>query len=125
MNEISDLQELQRHRDELLGELAAVGDLRPGKLVEMSRKCGKPTCRCARPDDPGHTGWALVRRVDGRLIRRGVPRHALERTRAQVAEHDRFKALSRRFVEASEALGRARLEAGRDSGRVARNGIPK
>lgn len=38
--------------DALLGELAAVGDFRPGSLVETHRKCGKPTCHCARPGDP-------------------------------------------------------------------------
>ncbi len=109
---MTQIDDLERRRDELLGELAAVGDFRPGRLIGITRKCGKAACRCARPDAPGHSGWALTRRIKGRLARRGVPRHALERTREQVAEYERFKALSRRFVEANEALCRARPKGG-------------
>ena len=115
----ANIAELERRRDALLGELAVIGDFRPGSLVEITRKCGKPTCRCARPGDPGHGGWALVRQVGGRTVNRGVPRDALQETRAQVAEHKRFRDLSRRLVEANEALCRARLKAGRNAGRDA------
>ena len=122
MANAADVHELEARRQVLLGELAAIGDLRPGRLVETRRKCGKPTCHCARPDDPGHHGWALVRRVGDRLVSRGVPRRALDQTRAQMAEHARFKELCGRFVEASEELCRARLKAGRDAGRDAKKG---
>ncbi|MDE0223987.1 MAG: hypothetical protein OXP28_02495 [Gammaproteobacteria bacterium] len=118
----NNIEELQRHRDALLGEIVTVGDLRPGSLVKMTRRCGKPTCHCARAGDPGHPGWTLMRRVDGKTVTRGVPRAALQETRAQVAEHKRFKDLSRQFVEASEELCRARLKAGRDAGRIAKKG---
>ena len=60
-----------------------------------------------------------MRQVGGRTVNRGVPRDALEETRAQVAEHKHFRDLSLRLVEASEALCRARLKAGRDAGRGA------
>ena len=116
------IEELRRRRDGVLGEFAGIGDLRAGSLVEMHRKCGKPTCHCAREGDPGHPGWALVRQVGGKTVTRGVPRAALEETRTQLAEHKRFKALSRRLVEASEELCRARLQAGRDAGRDAQKG---
>lgn len=122
MSGTENIEGLERRRDALLGELAAVGDLRPGSLVRVHRKCGKPTCHCARAGDPGHPGWTLMRRVDGKTVTRGVPRAALEETRAQAAEHKRFKALSRRFVEASEELCRARLKAGRDAGRTPQKG---
>ncbi len=116
------IEELQRRRDALLGEFTTVGELRPGSLVEMTRKCGKPTCHCAREGDPGHPGWALMRRVGGKTVTRGVPRAALQETRAQIAEHKRFKALCGHFVEANEELCRARLKAGRDAGRDAKKG---
>ncbi|MDE0037429.1 MAG: hypothetical protein OXU77_07700 [Gammaproteobacteria bacterium] len=102
----------QHVRDELRDELASIGDCRPGVLVEMTRKCGKPTCHCAREGDPGHPGWALSRMVGGKRVNRGIPVPALEQTRAQIAEHARFKELCGRFVEASEELCRARLKAG-------------
>ena len=119
MPKIESIDELQRRRDELRGELAAIGDFRPGTLVEYKRKCGKPNCHCAQRDDPGHPGWALMRKSGGKHVNRGIPKDALERTRAQIAEHRRFRELSRQLVEASEALCRARLAAGRDAGRNA------
>ena len=122
MPDPASLDELARHRDSLREALAEVGDVRPGSLVRISRKCGKPTCHCARPGDPGHPGWALMRQVKRRTVTRGVPGTALEQTRAQLAEYKRFRALSREFVEASEALCRARLKAGRGAGREARKG---
>ena len=122
MPDAQDIDQLERQRHDLLGELAAIGPFRPGRLIETRRKCGKPTCHCARPGDPGHPGWALVRRVGGRLVSRGVPRGALVDTRAQIAEHQRFRDVTRRLVEANEDLCRARLKAGRDAGRDAKKG---
>ena len=43
-----DIDVLIGQRDALLGELAGVGDLRPGTLQARYRRCGKPTCHCAR-----------------------------------------------------------------------------
>ena len=113
---VGDIEGLRRTRDEIRNELASIGDFRPGTLLEISRKCGKPGCRCAKPGNPGHRGWALVRSVGGRRVNRGVPRAALEITRAQIAEHARFKELARRLVEASEVLCRAQLKASRKPG---------
>ncbi len=117
-----DIERLLRVRHELRDALAVTDDLRPGVLVEITRKCGKPTCHCARDEDPGHRGWALSRNVGGKRVNRGIPRHALDQTRAQIAEHARFKDLCRQFVETSEELCRARLKAGRDAGRDAKKG---
>ena len=122
MPDANDIGRLERRRDALRNELAMVGDFRPGALVEIQRKCGKANCRCAHPHHPGHVGWSLVRTVGGKRVNRGVPRGALHETRAQLAEHRRFKELSSRLVEASEALCRARLAARRDAGRGAQKG---
>ena len=67
-----------------------------------------------------------MRRLDGRLVSRGVPRGALEETRAQIAEHHRFREPSPRLVEASEALCRARgLRRGVTQGGTPQKGAPR
>ena len=81
---IESIDELRRRRDELRDELAAIGDFRPGTLVEYRRKCGKPNCHCAQTGDPGHPGWALMRKAGGKHVNRGIPKRALEETRAQI-----------------------------------------
>ena len=52
MAQTGDVDRLRRIRDELRDELASIGDFRPGTLVEITRKCGKAGCRCARSGDP-------------------------------------------------------------------------
>src|ERR1035438_3613434 len=61
------LSELEAHRDRLKRQLSDLGDLRPGSLVERYRKCGKPNCHCAQPDEPGHgPSWSLTHNVKGK-----------------------------------------------------------
>lgn len=105
MSRARDPQELRRRRDEIRDELARVGDLRPGSLVGRFRRCGKPNCRCAREGEEGHgPSWSLTRAVDGRTVTRIIPAGAVERTRGQIAEHRRFRALAGELVEVSEVL---------------------
>lgn len=100
-----DAEVLRQRRDEIRDELARVGDLRPGSLVGRYRKCGKPTCHCAREEDGGHgPSWSLTRGVGGRTVTRIIPAAAVDRTRAQIAEYQRLRRLTGELVEVSEGL---------------------
>ena len=48
------VNDLERQRSELLTQFGRLGDLRPGSMTGIVRRCGKPTCQCAQADDPGH-----------------------------------------------------------------------
>lgn len=106
------LQELQNRDRELKSRLAQLGEMRPGSLVECYRKCGKPNCRCARPQDRGHGPlWMVTHALKGRTVSKAIPAGpALERTRAQLAEYQRFRDLSRELVATNEQICNARLE---------------
>lgn len=66
--------ELDAERQRVADSLAGVADFTPASLHEEWRRCGKPTCRCARPGDPGHgPRHTLVRRQAGRVVTRQVP----------------------------------------------------
>ena len=107
-----DIDVLTGQRDALLAELAAVGDLRPGTLQERYRKCGKPTCHCAREGDPGHgPKWVLVSHVAGRTRNWTIPDEAVQRTREQLDECQRFRELTRELIAVGDELCQARLEA--------------
>jgi len=109
---LESLAELERKREKVRAALAAVGDLRPGALVGRYRRCGKATCHCAQPGDPGHgPSWSLTRVVGGKTRTKIIPQPAVERTQQQIAEHRRFRALVREFVELSERICEARLTA--------------
>jgi len=106
------LQELQNRDRELKSRLAQLGEMRPGSLVECYRKCGKPNCRCARPSDRGHGPlWMVTHAVKGRTVSKAIPPGPpVERTRAQLAEYQRFRELSRELVATNEQICNARLE---------------
>ena len=118
--------ELETRRAGLLEQLAAMGDLRPGTLTERFRKCGKPTCHCARAGDRGHGPvWTLVFSVAGKTRNRVIPADAVPRTRAQIAECRRLRALTVELIEVSEALCHARLTTGRDADAAAKKGASR
>ena len=106
---------LVERRDRARDQFATLGDLRPGTLAENYRKCGKPTCRCARPGDPGHgPSYVLTRSVGGRTRSARVRADEADATRRLVDEYQRFRALSAEFLDASEALAAARSRAARE-----------
>lgn len=120
--------ELRRRREQLLAEMAAVGDMRPGSLVARYRRCGKPNCRCARDGERGHgPSFSLTHGVKGKTVTKVIPREAVERTREQIAECQRFRALAQEVVAASERLCDAELRqaAGPDSEEAAKKGASR
>ncbi|HUD98335.1 MAG TPA: DUF6788 family protein [Bryobacteraceae bacterium] len=110
------LDDLQRERSRLQGALTQMDDLRPGSLVARFRKCGKPTCHCAKPDSPGHgPSYSLTREVESKTVTKIIPPSAVEQTQRQIAECKRFRDLTRDFVEVSEKVCDAQLHAPTDS----------
>jgi len=93
-------------RDHFRAQLAEVGDMRPGSLVERYRKCGKSSCHCARKGAAGHgPSYSLTHPVKGKTVTRIIPAGpAVERTRRQITEYQRFRALVRELVAINEQL---------------------
>ena len=44
----NDLANLETQRSKLLEEFLDLGDLRPGSITAVTRRCGKPSCHCAK-----------------------------------------------------------------------------
>ena len=60
------LSELETERSKILRQLTTLGDLRQGSICAVARRCGKPTCHCAKGNDAGHDPQIrLTRKVDG------------------------------------------------------------
>ena len=101
---------LVARRRQLLDEIAAIGDLRPGSLKARFRKCGKPNCHCAADGHPGHgPQWSVSRVVKGRMHSRAVPPWALEEARLQVDECHRLRGLVAELIEVSGAICERRV----------------
>ena len=102
------LPQLEAQRNDLLRQLAAVGDLRRGSITTTSGKCGKPNCHCAKRGDPGHgPNFRLTRRVAGKTTTETFDSPAaLRKAQQEVAEFHRFQKLSGDVVEVSEKICR-------------------
>lgn len=105
-----DLAALEAERSELLEEFLGLGDLRPGSITAVIRRCGKPTCHCAKPHDPGHDPqFRLTRRESGKTVTETFPNPtALRKAQQEVAEFHRFQKLSQELIALNEKICRLR-----------------
>lgn len=104
------ISELEQQRSLLAAQLTQLGDLRPGSVTGVIRRCGKPTCHCAQPDDPGHgPTLRLTYKVQGKTITETLPTPAsVRKAEREIAEFRRFQDLSRSFLEVNEKICRLR-----------------
>jgi len=100
------LAALGAERSKLLEQFLSLGDLRPGSVTAVIRRCGKLTCHCARPNDPGHDPqFRLTRRVAGKTTTESFPNPAaLRKAQQEVAEFRRFQELSQKLVAVNEKI---------------------
>ena len=101
-----DLATLESQRSKLLEDFLSLGDLRPGSITAVSRRCGKPSCHCAKPHDPGHEPvFRLTRRVAGKTVTETFPNPAaLRKAQQEVAEFHRFQDLSGDLVGLNQKI---------------------
>ena len=97
---------LEADRSQLLEEFLRLGDLRPGSITAVVRRCGKPSCHCAQPHDGGHDPqFRLTRRVAGKTVTKSFPNPvALRKAQKEVAEFHRFQKLSAELVALNERI---------------------
>ena len=105
-----DLAALEVQRSKLLEEFLRLGDLRPGSITAVVRRCGKPSCHCAKPHDPGHDPqFRLSRRVAGKTVTETFPNPtALRKAQQEIGEFHRFQKLSQDLVTLNEKICRLR-----------------
>jgi len=104
------LSDLEHQRSQLVSQFARLNDLRPGSVTGMVRRCGKPTCHCAQPDDPGHgPTLRLTYKVEGKTISEALPTPAaVRKAEHEIAEFRKYQELRRAFVEINEKICRLR-----------------
>ena len=103
------LPTLEAERQRILQQLLTLGDLRAGTVSASPRRCGKPTCHCSQPGDPGHPQFRLTRKHKGHSVAESFETPAAFRKAAQeVAEFHRFQQLSAELVALNEQICRLR-----------------
>ena len=86
---------LEAGRSKVPQHFRGLGDLRPGSITAVVRRCGKPSCHCAKLNDPGQEPqFRLTRRVNGKTRTETFPNPtALRKAQREVAEFYRFQKL--------------------------------
>ena len=106
------LAALEVQRAQLLQEFLGLGDLRPGSITATRRLCGKPTCHCARPNDPGHDPqFRLTRKIKGKTVNESFPSPAaMRKAQQEVAEFHRLQKLTDELIVLNQKICELRLE---------------
>src|ERR1700733_4268030 len=100
--------ETQRAQTQL--QISRLGDMRSGSITGTGGRCGKPTCHCHQPDDPGHGPfYRLTRKVEGKSVTETFATPAaLRKAQQEVEEFHRFRQLSHDLLEVNEKICRLR-----------------
>jgi hypothetical protein len=101
---------LEAQRQQVLQQIAELGDFRSGSINAAVTRCGKPTCHCARAKDPGHRASPrLTYKVEGTTVTETFPSEAAQRkVQREIDAFHRWQELSRKLVEVSAAICRLR-----------------
>ncbi len=101
---------LQREIERIKGELAELGDLRPGSLSRQYNVCGKPTCRCKGSPPEKHGPYYQVSYTrQGRSGTMFVRQQQAASVRRQLQNYARLRRLVDRWIEAGTELSNLRL----------------
>jgi uncharacterized protein DUF6788 len=97
---------LETERADLLQQFQNLGDLRPGSVSAVVRRCGKPACHCAQPQDPGHgPQFRLTRKIGGKTVTESFASPAaFRKAQREIAEFHRFQTLSAELVSVNEKI---------------------
>jgi len=97
-----------RKRERLLAQLPDLRQILRGSVVTRFRRCGQPTCHCARKRDPGHgpAYYLMVTVATGKTVQVYIPSEHKEEVEAWVKNFQR----ARRKLEEISTVNRELLK---------------
>jgi hypothetical protein len=73
MSTFKNLNKIEKQRSLLLADLKLIKQMIRGTYVETHRKCGKPTCWCAK-ESKGHTSYQISWTKDAKSRSKAIPK---------------------------------------------------
>jgi len=100
------LSALESSRASLLRQISQLGDMRPGSITTVFRRCGKPTCHCAQPSDPGHgPHFQLTSKQEGKTVTQMLSHSAaVKKVEQEIAEFRNFEKLSQSLIAINQKI---------------------
>jgi len=101
---------LLRQIERVKGQLAALGDLRPGSLSTQYNVCGTPGCRCKATPPEKHGPYDQVSFTrKGKSSSKFVRKEDLNTVRRELKNYEVMKTLVDRWIEMATELSNLRL----------------
>ena len=100
------LESLEQKLVHITDQIAALGDLRCGSITSTTGRCGKPSCHCHQPKDPGHgPNLRLTYKVNGKTVTESLPdQSATRKAEREIAEFRKLQALHKDLVEVNAQI---------------------
>src|ERR1700689_4085874 len=100
------LESLEQQRTGIANQIESLGDLRCGSVTSTTGRCGKPSCHCHQPKDPGHgPNLRLTYKVNGKTVTEALPdQAAIRKAEREIAEFRKLQGLHKEFVEVNAQL---------------------
>jgi hypothetical protein len=104
------LADLEHQRSAIFQQMLQLPDFRSGSITATRGTCGKPSCRCHQPNQPGHgPNFRLTRKVKGKTVTETFGTSAeLQKAQREVKTYHRFRQLAQELLEINEKICRAR-----------------
>lgn len=101
---------LLRQIERVKGQLAALGDLRPGSLSTQYNVCGTPGCRCkATPPEKHGPYYQVSFTRKGKSSSKFVRKEDLNTVRRELKNYEVMKTLLDQWIEMATELSNLRL----------------
>ena len=101
---------LLRQIERMKGQLAALGDLRPGSLSTQYNVCGTPGCRCkATPPEKHGPYYQVSFTRKGKSSSKFVRKEDLAAVRRELKNYEVMKTLVDRWIDLATELSNIRL----------------
>jgi hypothetical protein len=107
---VDSLPALVDDRTTLLQQISQLGDFQPGSITSATRRCGNPSCDCAKPNDIGHgPHFQLTQKVEGKTVTQNLPSPAaVRKAESEIAGFRTFQALTGKLVDVNRKICRLR-----------------
>ena len=104
------LAALEQQRSRILTQILGLGDFRSGSITAINGRCGKASCHCHQPNQPGHgPNFRLTRKINGKTVSESFSTAVeLRKAQREVETYHRFRQLSQELLEVNARICRAR-----------------
>jgi len=84
--------------------LHLAGHMIQGSLVKLNHRCGNKNCHCAKPKDPGHTGYYLSVPTPEKTQMHYLPKDLLPQLPQPLAAFKQYWEIGKRISQINLAL---------------------